>query len=167
MVLTKWLFSMLCRIYVDSFSLIIIESNDNIKKKLTIYYCLLVTVCRVSWTVRSSLFHDLGGRLTIIFRCDSISTNQFFGQKYTKITYKILISYMTLELSYYADFTRYKFDCMVEQAWLALGSSLCLCVSEDNFLRASHSHSLPWFKTETTLDHIWLLLTLHEAIRQF
>ena len=153
--------------YVDSFSLIIIESNDNIKKKLTIYYCLLVTVCRVSWTVRSSLFHDLGGRLTIIFRCDSISTNQFFGQKYTKITYKILISYMTLELSYYADFTRYKFDCMVEQAWLALGSSLCLWVSEDNFLRASHSHSLPWFKTETTLDHIWLLLTLLEAIRQF
>ena len=62
------------------------------------------------------------------------------------------------------------------QAWLALMSSsndfqitfaFELWVSEDNFWRASHPHSPPWIKTEPTLDRTWLILTLHEAIKQF
>ena len=62
------------------------------------------------------------------------------------------------------------------QAWLASVSSsndfqmtfaFELWVSEDNLWRAPHPHSPPWIETETTLDHTWLILTLHEAIRQF
>ena len=62
------------------------------------------------------------------------------------------------------------------QAWLSLVSSsndfqmtfaFELWVSEDNFWRASHPHSPPWIKTETTLDHTWLILTLPEAIRPY